>query len=72
MKIKSVLWFVVPILMFTGCTITHNPSHATGRYQTVVSSDIAIMTDTTTGQAWSTPIQEGRLVSKDILESKTD
>ena len=64
MKMKKLL-LALPILVLTGCS-------SVGRYQTVVNNDIAVMTDTATGQAWSTPVQGGHLVDKAFKNLKSD
>ena len=45
---KSLLFGAVLIILASGC-------RTTGRYQTVVSDGMAVMTDTVTGQAWASP-----------------
>ena len=67
MKTKVLLLVAaVPVLLLTGCGTT-------GRYQTVIGDGMAVMTDTTTGQAWATPIgQPGGFLNKDFGKPKRE
>ncbi len=45
----------------------------TGRYQTVISNNVAVMTDTATGQAWASAVsQPGGFFNKDFEKSKRE
>jgi len=72
MKSQYLLLLVLSILALSGCSTVGGSAHSAGRYQTVVNDEIAVMTDTVTGEAWSTSLDGRSLVDKTFRNPKRD
>ena len=59
------------LFVLSGCASSRQSCAGTGRYQIAISEGMAVMTDTTTGQAWASAVAHpGGFLNKDFGKPK--